>query len=419
MSTLSITNKKIEPIFLWGSATSAYQVEGGNKWSDWSIWEKEKKLEVCGQAVKHYELFKEDFALAKKLSQNSHRLSLEWARIEPKEGEFNNKEIEHYREVIKTLRSLDLKICLTLYHFTLPEWLANIGGWENDKAVQYFKRYTRLIIKEYGADVDLWITVNEPLVLATEAYWYGHWPPQVRSRARMVRVMKNLCQAHKEAYKLIHDSFGQAKVGLAHNFFSIEPLHSWFILDRIAAYKADKFWNHWIMKLTADCHDFLGVNYYFHQRAFMSGNYRRGFVSFADPKKLKLETSALGWEIYPAGLTDVLVNLWQQYQLPLYVTENGLAPTNDEQQKNFIIRSVDAVKSAIIKGAQVFGYFYWSLLDNFEWDKGYEPKFGLIEVDRKTFVRRPKPAAEIYSMICQSGSVEAALVSKINRGVHL
>ncbi|OHA57002.1 MAG: hypothetical protein A2588_01380 [Candidatus Veblenbacteria bacterium RIFOXYD1_FULL_43_11] len=386
--------------FLWGSATSAYQVEGGNIWSDWHFWEKQRGLEQCGQAVRHYEKFAEDFTLAKQLGQNAHRFSMEWARIETAPGQISQSEIEHYRQVIKTLKSLNLKICLTLHHFTLPQWLANQGGWENNQAIQYFKRYVQLVVKEFGSDIDLWVTINEPLVLATEGYLYGHWPPQIKSYRRMIKVVNNLAQAHQEAYKIIHEALPQVKVGLAHNFFSLEPYRRWFILDEWATIRADNFWNKWLMKLTTGSHDFIGVNYYFHQRVLFSFNWSRGFVAFADPKKLNKEISSLGWEVYPSGLGEVLLTIWQRYHLPLYVTENGIDAQSEAQRASFITRSVAAVKQAQKQGAEVKGYFYWSLLDNFEWDKGYQPKFGLIEVDRKTFVRTPRESARVYAEIC-------------------
>lgn len=418
MDSLGSSSKQDES-FLWGSATSAYQVEGGNIWSDWYKWEKNNGWEECGQAVNHYTKFNEDFSLVKQLKQNSHRFSVEWSRLEPAPGQISQTAIDHYHQVIKNLRKLDIKIFLTLNHFTLPQWLADIGGWENPQALYYFKKFVNLIIKEYGQAIDFWITINEPLVLATEGYLYGHWPPQVRSWRRTKAVFRNLALAHNEAYKIIHQALPGAKVGLAHNFFSIEPLRPWLILDKIAARRAETFWNIWIMKLTAGHHDFIGLNYYFHQRAFASLNWRRGFVSFADPKKLNKEISRLGWEINPDGLRQVAINLYKLYHLPIYVTENGLAPISDDQQISFIKRSVAAISEARENGAKVQGYFYWSLLDNFEWDKGWGPKFGLVTVDRQTWARSLKPAASVYAAICSSKFLRAADFKKNDEGVHL
>lgn len=386
--------------FLWGSATSAYQVEGGNIWSDWAEWEKNNHREECGQAVRHYEKFREDFIWAKTLGQNAHRFSLEWARIEPQPGNFSSVAFEHYRRVIETLRQLKIKIFLTLHHFTLPGWLAKQGGWENPQSVKYFQRYVSKVVEELGSEVDFWLTINEPLVLASEGYLYGHWPPQVKSRRRFKMVINNLSEAHRLIYQFIHQAFPQAQVGWAHNFFSLEPRRRWWG-DKWATRQADHFWNQWIFNLTAGHHDFLGVNYYFHQRVYLSLNFRRGFVSFADPRKLGLEVSALGWEINPRGLYQVLSSLWERYHLPLYVTENGIAPISESQRENFIRQSIAALRQAKAKGVDVRGYFYWSLLDNFEWDKGFTPKFGLLAVDRKTWQRRPRSAAQLYALFCR------------------
>ncbi|MDP3985842.1 MAG: glycoside hydrolase family 1 protein [Candidatus Veblenbacteria bacterium] len=397
-----------EPSFWWGAATSSYQVEGGNVWSDWYEWEHRQGLEQCGQAVQHYERFAEDFRLAKSLGQNAHRLSLEWGRLEPEAGNWSEEAIAHYHQVFNSLRECGLKICLTLNHFTLPTWLARQGGWECAQAVPYFERYVRRVVTEFGDQVDLWLTINEPLVLATEAYLYGHWPPAVRSRQRMRKVVERLSEAHRAAYRIIHELLSQAQVGLAHNFLSLAPLRVRFVLDQWAAERADWFWNRWLMNLTAGCHDFIGLNYYFHQRARLSLNPRRGWVSFADPKKLGHEVSALGWEVYPEGLDDLLRFSWQRYGLPLYVTENGIAPVSEAQRTNFLERSLAALLRVKEQGVDVRGYFYWSLMDNFEWDKGFSPRFGLVAVDRQSFVRTPRPAAEVYATYCGRDKLKRA-----------
>ena len=418
MALASAANQGEDSPFWWGSATSAYQVEGGNIWSDWFEWEKRRGMTVCGEAVRHYQYFREDFQQAKSLGQNAHRFSIEWARLEPSAGRFATKEIERYGEVIATLRRLGLKRCLTLHHFTLPGWLAKKGGWENLQAVEFFKRYVRLVRDEFGQEIDLWLTINEPLILATQAYGYGCWPPQVRSYRRLAKVVHNLAQAHNEAYQLIHETLPRARVGLAHNFFSLEPLRRWWSFGQLACRRADRFWNQWMMDLTAGRHDFLGVNYYFHQRCRLGLKPSLGWARFADPKKLHKEVSSLGWEVYPAGLKDVLVKLWQQYALPIYVTENGISPQSEEQRASFITRSSQAVVAAKRLGASVRGYFYWSLLDNFEWHKGFTPKFGLIAVDPRTYTRTPRPGAKVYAEICSTGQV-SGVVSKIKGSVHL
>ncbi len=391
--------------FLWGAATSAYQVEGGNQWSDWAEWEKRTGRERCGGAVEHYQRFADDFELARDLGHNAHRLGIEWARLEPQEDAWNEEALAHYEEALAKLKALGLAVCLTLQHFTLPQWLAREGGWESGRAVERYVRMTERVVRRLGKYVDLWITVNEPLVAATESYLYGHWPPQVRSMSRTKRVLTTLAQAHREAYDVIHRLAPGARVGVAHNAFSFAPLRSWLPTDRWAARSADRFWNDAFFGLTQGRHDFLGLNYYFHQRAKFCLNLRRGGVCFADPRKLGLEVSALGWEVYPAGLREVLLRFARAYRLPVYVTENGIAPQNEEQRTSFLVRSLGEVHSAVASGADVRGYFYWSLLDNFEWDKGFGPAFGLVEVERKTMRRMPRPAAYEFKRIAQANAL--------------
>jgi len=168
--------------FLWGAATSAYQVEGENSNSDWWEWEKRGRgKEPSGQACRHYELYKEDFDLAKSLNHNTHRLSVEWSRIEPQEGVFSDKELAHYQQVLTALRERNLKPLVTLHHFTNPVWFSRIGGWENKRSIDYFLRYTKRVVEALGNQVEYWMTINEPLVYAYHAYILGVWPPEKKS----------------------------------------------------------------------------------------------------------------------------------------------------------------------------------------------------------------------------------------------
>ena len=391
--------------FLWGAATSAYQVEGGNAKSDWAEWERNTGHEACGAAAGQYERFAEDFSLAKSLSHNAHRLGVEWARLNPSQGVWDEEAIRHYQTVLSTLRRLGFKVCVTLHHFTLPAWLAKRGGWEWAGTLGAWREFVALAAERFGGWVDLWITINEPTIHATQAYLFGAWPPQAHSRSRAVAVLKNLLRAHTEAYRLLHEKLPSAQVGFAHNVISLEPLRPWLVTDRWAAHRADRFWNTFALEETAGQHDFLGLNYYFHQRAFLSLNPRRMLVGFADPKRLRLEVSRLGWEVRPSGLGEMLARFGEKYTLPLYVTENGIDPVDESQRTSFLVRSLGEVHSAIASGADVKGYFYWSLVDNFEWDKGFAPKFGLVEVDRSTLKRTPREAAYEFKRIAESNAL--------------
>ncbi|MDP2918439.1 MAG: glycoside hydrolase family 1 protein [bacterium] len=377
------------PNFLWGSATSAYQTEGDNKNCDWWQWEKEKGLEQSGKACDHYHLFREDFALAKSLNQNSHRLSLEWSRIEPEEGEWNEAEIEHYIQVLKTLKAEGMQVMLSLHHFTLPVWFSKKGGFSKRKNIFYFQRFAELAAKKFSDYVDFWITINEPNVYASHGYLLGNWPPGEKSFWQYQKVIHNLALSHKAAYRKIHKLLPEAKVGIAKNYIDFEAGKSW--ADKISCRLAHYFWNRAFYQKTKSHHDFLGINYYFHNRIYAS--LRPPFYTVKNENK---KISDIGAEIYPEGLCHILLEL-KKYKLPIYITENGLADREDKLRGEFITQHIAAIERAIAQDVDVRGYFYWSLLDNFEWAHGFAPCFGLVEVDYATQKRIIRPSARIYA----------------------
>jgi len=414
--------------FLWGAATSAHQVEGGNLngWSEWEKknakrlakqtkdhwqkWQQEKfpemfepKNYISGQACDHYNRFKEDFDIAKFLGHNAHRFSIEWSRIEPEEGKFNEKEMEHYREVIIALRKRGIEPFVTLWHWTNPLWIRNIGGWENVKTIEYYLRYIEKVINFLGKEIKFWMPINEPTIFVGEAYLIGNFPPQIKNFLRANKVLKNLAKAYKQAYKLLHQRLGrEIMVGNAHNFHFHIPYQKWNPLDLFATKILHFFRDVRSMKWTRGYEDFIGLNYYYRDTVkfvFWGGRFK--LIDIKNPNK---ELSDLGWDIFPKGIFYVLKDL-QKYNKPIYITENGLADAVDEKRTKFIKDHLYWTHRAIQEGVDVRGYLYWSLLDNFEWDKGFWPKFGLVEVDYKTLRRKIRPSAKAYAEICKNNSI--------------
>lgn len=368
-----VKDKRFPRGFLWGSATSAYQVEGGNNNSDWEYWKVR-----AGRACDHYNRFEEDFDIAKTLNQNAHRLSIEWARIEPEKGKFDEREVEHYRQVLEALKKRKIRPLVTLHHFTNPVWVTDRGGWENPSVVGYFGSYVRYIVTQLSDLCDFWITINEPAVYVSEGYLYGNWPPGKRDPVKAYLVTKHMLQAHQSAYQIIHKIQPRAKVGIAYvmgYFRSPVPFDPLRFLEK-------KYIE------GAKVQDFIGLNYY---RAI-------GWVN-------NLPKSDVGWRIYPNGLYENLVDLKDQFGLPIYITENGIADEDDDQRADYITDHLVAVWRALDEGVDVQGYFYWSLLDNFEWARGFEPRFGLVEVDYKTMKRKVRPSAQVYARIAKSNSL--------------
>lgn len=389
--------------FLWGAATSAHQVEGNNK-NDWTAWENNSRSrEKSGFACDHYNLYEDDFDIAKSLNHNAHRLSIEWSRVEPEEGRWNKKEIEHYKNVLKALKKRGLRAIVSLHHFSNPAWLAARGGWEKGDNIACFLNYAQKMVDELDDLVDYWVTINEPVVYLLQSYVGSDWPPGKRNWWSAIKVFFNMASAHRKAYQLIHEKTGdKARVGLAHNiasFAALENLPIWAWIEM----KIKKFLeNDLIFLVTGQTHDFIGVNYYFHHRCVYDQEEKK--LAYADAKKLGHEVSSMGWEVYPSGLETVLMEL-KRFNRPIIICENGMATNDDSQREKYITSHLQAVQKAINRGAPVAGYLHWSLLDNFEWSAGYKPRFGLVEVDKQTMTRKIKKSAKLYSKIIKNNGI--------------
>jgi beta-glucosidase len=414
-----IENFKFPKDFLWGVATSAHQVEGNTN-NNWTEWEKKnaerlakeaygrfghlpnwKDIEaeatdpdnyISGRACDHYNRYREDFDIAKELGHNAHRFSIEWSRIEPEEGKFDEKEIEHYRQVLTALRERGMEPFVSLWHWTFPVWLAQEGGLSNPKFPTYFERYTEKIAKEVGSYVNFWVTLNEPDVVASQSYILGAWPPQKKNLFIYYCALKNLIKAHKLAYVVIKKINPNAKAGIAKHQISFELARKTFInffLKTIGHY----FWNRWFLNSIRNYQDFIGLNHY-----------NRNVINNGFNKNPNKKLTDFGWEFYPESIYQALIEL-KSYHKPIYITENGIADAKDNMRKEFVERALASVSRAIGDGIHVEGYFYWSLLDNFEWDKGFWPRFGLIEINYETLERKIRPSALIFRDIIKNQSV--------------
>jgi len=364
--------------FLWGSATSSYQVEGRIENNDWAQAAQAGTVPAAGIATDHYNRYEEDFDIAKSLGQNAHRFSIEWARIEPEEGRFNEIEIEHYKKVIDALRNRGMEPFVTLWHFTLPLWFSKMGGFTNSKASFYFSRYTEYVVSRLGDRVKFWITINEPLIYARKSFLAKNksWPPFKNNIFRFFKVIKTLIASHIMSHNVIKKLNSAHQVGIAKNniYFENYPFIKYF-------------WNS--LFTIKNSLDFIGLNYYFHRRF---------------PRTKGKNLTDMGWEIYPKGIYHVLKYL-KKYKKPIYITENGLADEQDKKREKFIKGHLLWVHKAIQEGVDLRGYFYWSLLDNFEWAHGFDPRFGLVEVDYQTLQRKIRPSAYEYAKICKNNKL--------------
>ncbi len=398
--------------FLWGAATSAYQVEGGNSNSDWWEWEKAVGKENSGNACRHYEFYEQDFDLAKSLNHNAHRLSIEWSRIEPEEGKFSEVELKHYIDVILSLRKRNIEPMVTLHHFTNPAWFSKAGGWENKHSVARFLRYCDFVILAMAGHVRYWITINEPMVYIYHSYILGVWPPQEKSYLKAKAVEDNLIRAHIKAYRLINKIYKESNlskpsISIAHNLQAFVPCTQ-NLRNRFAAYLRDKWYNFGFLDeiMRHKTMDFVGVNYYSRQLVEPEKwGIKNLAVDVCKNNHRPVKKNSLGWDVYPEGLYEVLLKL-KRYGLAVIITENGICTPDDNLRWEYIYDHLKNIHRAMEKGVNVTGYLYWSLMDNFEWDKGFGPRFGLIEIDYNTYKRTVRESAKKFGEVCKTGVLE-------------
>lgn len=414
--------------FLWGAATSSHQSEGNNTNNDWWQWEQHIPLKMhSGQACDEWNRFEDDFKLAGALGFTAHRFSLEWSRIQPSPGQFDTLALEHYRQMVLSLRSKGIEPIVTLNHFTIPLWLVSQGGWFSKNSPELFAQYVQKATEALGSDVHYWITLNEPAVYTYKSYMIGQWPPGEKSTKKAFKVVQNLAKAHVLAYGKIKEVYAQKgwnepMVGIAQQVLIFAPCSKLSLWDRLSAKLRDQVINHlfvqalirgkakvfgvFSMRLPkARTLDFIGLNYYTREyvrnRGFLLSNILGSECVLEKPL---IKKNCLGWEIYPQGLYTFL-KAFSKYKLPILISENGICTNDDTQRSEFIVEHLKAVALAIKEGAPVIGYLYWSLLDNYEWAEGFAPRFGLIEVDYTTQARKIRESARKFEKIIRSGTL--------------
>jgi len=407
--------------FWWGTALSGHQSEGGNN-NSWTRWEEIpghiEGGQRSGNAIDHWNRFETDFDWLKWMNGNVHRFSVEWSRFEPKQGEWDEKAIEHYRAMALALKARGIRPMVCLFHFTLPLWVEGKGGFENQEVIDAFVRFAEKAHAALGDVVQDWLTLNEPIFYAFGGYGVGNTPPGVKDFKRGGRVYANLMHIHGRIYHLFKNLDRRARVSLAHPVMAFSPYHKFNPLDVVAARGADDLLNWtWIksiqtgrieINLPTKVHieeecpeclnamDFLGLNYY-----------TRNILEVTPFGATKITTRThkgaphtdVGWEIYPEGLSKILHGIKSRGldKYPIVVTENGLADVEDKNRAKFIydhLRTFLEVSREL--GLKPMGYMHWSLIDNFEWLKGFGPRFGLIAVDYRTMERSPRPSAAYF-----------------------
>jgi len=420
---------KFEKGFLIGAATAAHQVEGNNIHSDY--WAQEQLphtsfTEPSGIACDHYHRYEEDIRLLADAGLNAYRFSVEWARIEPRAGQFDPVEIEHYRRVIACCKAYGVEPVITLHHFTSPKWLITKGGWEAEATVDFFARYAGYVARQLGGELHYICTINEAnmgLQLAAIAKRFQLMAQQAAGAGKSAegsvqvgmnfqKMMENMqfaaaentgvfgdpqpkvfvsertpagdllaLRAHAAARQAVKAACPHVKVGLTLSLHDLQPQPGG---EAFAAATWEEEFTHYLPYIQGD--DFLGVQNYTRTLYGPEGQL---------PAPQSAELTQMDYEFYPQALEHVLRRVAEEFHGDLIITENGIATADDTRRVAFIDQALAGVRRCIADGLPVKGYFHWSLLDNFEWQKGYAMNFGLVTVDRKTMARTPKPSLAV------------------------
>lgn len=418
--------------FFWGVSISEYQNSGSDVVDNcnWSKWEEENSVD-SGSSNNHFKDYNTHIDAAEELGCNSFRFSLEWSLIEKEEGVFDQAVLDRYHAEIDELIKRGITPMVTMHHFTEPLWFTEKGGFENQANVKLFEEFAIRIFKEFHGKVKFWAVINEPAVCALMPYLLGKWPPGKVDVKAGFSVLKNLLIAHVNVYQHCKKIDKSAQIGFVHSFLEFSPYSSWNPIERVVSYYMTKMWNEGVTNffltgelnldlpfkgkmeykdnLAVDTYDFVGVNYY-----------STPILKFTPFGEEWMEASCyddhimtdMPYHSNPKGFYDTLMRC-RAFNKPIYVTENGIADAIDDRRGQFIGDYVAAMHRAMEDGADVRGYYYWTLFDNFEWSDAFEMKFGLFHFDRDTHDYLIKDGGKVYRDIVKENRVSSK-VSSIN-----
>ena len=416
--------------FLWGTATAAHQVEGNNTNNNWWKWEQEgHTADKSGLACDWWSgRWKEDFDRAAEAGQNAHRLSVEWSRIQPAPDRWDEDALDHYRAILRGLRDRNMTAMVTLHHFTDPLWLAESCNWETEAVVPVFEKFVRKTVEALKEYCTLWCTINEPNVYALEAYADNRFPPGMSDFKMATRVEANLLRGHAAAYRAIHEIQPEARVGFAHHHRPMVPRYAWFpldVLERNIQYSAINMafpsgiltgvmrtpLGNFRIPEAKGTQDYLGLNYYSQDTvAFDLRKARELFGRRYYPEGSDLAEGGMNANI-PEGLFNSIK--WAlQFKVPILITENGIEDAKDSLRPRYMAGHIHQVWRAVNFNWPVRGYFWWSLVDNFEWERGWTQRFGLWELDVASQARRKRLSADLYAAICHENGLTSDMVQK-------
>ena len=394
-----------------GAASAATQIEGGrldHSWNDWARRGHIRDGSSPTRANDHFIRWREDVALMKAMGLECYRFGIEWARLEPREGEFDDSAFAYYRELLSALAEAGIRPLVTLHHFTNPMWFEDKGAFSKKENLPLFLRFVGEAVSRLGDLASEYITINEPNVYSVFGYVFGDWPPGEKSLPLGLRVMKHLGICHVESYRLIHRlrserGFSDTKVGFANHVRVFEPKNPRNPVHRIFACINKWFFQGRLWRVCGKYSDFIGVNYY--TRSTVGAGL--GEVAIEGGEGVRVND--LGWEIYPHGIVRCARELYELYPLPIYITENGTCDNNDSFRARYIYEHLKELQGS---GLPVERYYHWCFTDNFEWLEGESARFGLVHVDYETQARTVKRSGEFYSEIIRNRGVTEGMYDK-------
>ena len=418
--------------FLWGTATAAHQVEGNNTNNQWWKWEQEGHTNgTSGLAADWWGgRWKEDFDRAAEAGQNAHRMSVEWSRIQPTPDTWDEDALEHYRTMLRGLRERGMTPMITLHHFSDPLWFYEMDAWEHEEAVPLFEKFVRKTVDALKEYCTLWCTINEPNVYALSGYVTGNFPTKRRGIRIAMRVMANMLKGHAAAYRAIHEVQREARVGLAHHHRPMVSKRSWSPLDGLMRKLRYDTVNmafpsglstgtmrtpvgKFHVPEAKGTQDFLGLNYYSVDTvSFHLGKSKELFTHGEYPAGADTSTNNFIANI-PTGLFETIKWAVRAYpNLPILITENGVEDSDDQLRRRYLAQHIHQMWRAVNFNWPVKGYFHWTLVDNFEWDRGWTQQFGLWGLDVETQKRIKRPSADLYAEICRENGLSSEMVQK-------
>ncbi|MBN1302805.1 MAG: glycoside hydrolase family 1 protein [Anaerolineales bacterium] len=418
--------------FLWGCATAAHQVEGNNTNNNWHRWEQEgHTAHKSGLACDWWGgRWREDFDRAAETGQNTHRLSIEWSRIQPEPDRWDEDALDKYRQMLRGLRERGMTPMVSLHHFTDPLWLYDNCGWEKEEAVTYFEKFVRKSVEALKEYCSLWCTINEPNIYALMGYVTGEFPACNHGVNKAMQVMANMLKGHTAAYQTIHEIQPEARVGFAWQYRPQTPRHSWSPLDQvmtkiryaglniafptaIATGVMKSPVGNFRIPQARGTMDYLGLNYYSVDTVWFDlGNPKELFTraGFADGADM----SGTGFLAnIPEGIFNMLKWAVRSFpKMPIIITENGVEDSTDKMRPRYLAQHLHQVWRAVNFNWPIKGYYHWSLIDNFEWERGWNQRFGLWALDITNQKRSKRLSADLYAEICKENGLSSEMVEK-------